>query len=398
MPFYAVARGRVPGIYETWEECRSQTDKFKSTLYKKFKTRGEAEEFISFHNNQTTPVRPLAKSTQFPSITSLTSTIEPCGSPASVIIDKVIRNKSTLNKISASISTSTKETNEIILLSDDEHTSTKPSTSNYKAKKITDNEDSVILLDNDDCFPVFSSENKTNGEKITVRTSPRQLQAKTNPIRIQVKPQVRHATVHNESRRKRASVPKSQASSGLTATSSSHDENRFPSSSNYNLPRTKGHVVVFTDGACLNNGRPNAKAGIGVWWGNNDPRNISEPLEGRQTNNRAEIWAAIRAINRAAEDGYDSITVCSDSDFLITSAKHWIFKWNQNGWILSGNGERKKKVANRDDFKQLIEAMKRIKVVWEKVKSHIGIPGNEEADRLANLAVGVKKRSVLKSK
>ena len=34
---------------------------------------------------------------------------------------------------------------------------------------------------------------------------------------------------------------------------------------------------------------------------------------------------------------------------------------------------------------ELIKAMERVqgKVVWEKVKSHIGIKGNEEADRLA---------------
>lgn len=31
------------------------------------------------------------------------------------------------------------------------------------------------------------------------------------------------------------------------------------------------YVVVYTDGACLNNGKPNAKAGIGVWFGDNNP-------------------------------------------------------------------------------------------------------------------------------
>lgn len=30
-----------------------------------------------------------------------------------------------------------------------------------------------------------------------------------------------------------------------------------------------GYVIVFTDGACENNGKPNAKAGIGVWFGDN---------------------------------------------------------------------------------------------------------------------------------
>lgn len=30
--------------------------------------------------------------------------------------------------------------------------------------------------------------------------------------------------------------------------------------------------VVYTDGACRGNGKKGAVAGIGVWWGNNDPR------------------------------------------------------------------------------------------------------------------------------
>lgn len=31
------------------------------------------------------------------------------------------------------------------------------------------------------------------------------------------------------------------------------------------------YVVVYTDGACENNGKPNAKAGVGVWFGQNHP-------------------------------------------------------------------------------------------------------------------------------
>ena len=34
-------------------------------------------------------------------------------------------------------------------------------------------------------------------------------------------------------------------------------------------------IYVYTDGACINNGKPNARAGIGVYFGENDSRNIS---------------------------------------------------------------------------------------------------------------------------
>ena len=35
---------------------------------------------------------------------------------------------------------------------------------------------------------------------------------------------------------------------------------------------------VYTDGACSNNGRQNAKAGIGIYFKENDERNVSEAL------------------------------------------------------------------------------------------------------------------------
>lgn len=33
-----------------------------------------------------------------------------------------------------------------------------------------------------------------------------------------------------------------------------------------------GWDVVYSDGACKGNGKHGSVAGIGVWWGNNDPR------------------------------------------------------------------------------------------------------------------------------
>lgn len=46
MAFYAVARGRLTGIFLSWAECNSQIKGFSGALYKKFDTRIEAEDFI----------------------------------------------------------------------------------------------------------------------------------------------------------------------------------------------------------------------------------------------------------------------------------------------------------------------------------------------------------------
>ena len=68
--------------------------------------------------------------------------------------------------------------------------------------------------------------------------------------------------------------------------------------------------IVFTDGSCSNNGKVNAKAGIGVYFGKNDPRNVSKRVIGKQTNNTAELSAVIEVfhvLNEEVEQGKNII-------------------------------------------------------------------------------------------
>lgn len=61
----------------------------------------------------------------------------------------------------------------------------------------------------------------------------------------------------------------------------------------------EGVPVVYTDGSCFGNGMAGCKAGYGVFWGDNHPDNLSEPLDrGPPTNNRAELTAVIRALEQ----------------------------------------------------------------------------------------------------
>lgn len=45
--FYAVKRGKTPGIYENWVECQNQISGFSGAVYKSFGTREEARAFIA---------------------------------------------------------------------------------------------------------------------------------------------------------------------------------------------------------------------------------------------------------------------------------------------------------------------------------------------------------------
>ena len=45
--YYVVIKGRVPGIYNDWESCKSQVNGFKGAKYKGFKTAQEAQQYIA---------------------------------------------------------------------------------------------------------------------------------------------------------------------------------------------------------------------------------------------------------------------------------------------------------------------------------------------------------------
>lgn len=51
---YAVRKGREPGIYKTWDECKKQTDGFPNAEFKGFKTAKEAEEYMNIPSIETT--------------------------------------------------------------------------------------------------------------------------------------------------------------------------------------------------------------------------------------------------------------------------------------------------------------------------------------------------------
>ncbi|MGN0350038.1 MAG: viroplasmin family protein [Roseburia sp.] len=44
--FYAVKVGKTPGIYGSWDECKRMVDGYPGAVYKSFKTKAEAQEFI----------------------------------------------------------------------------------------------------------------------------------------------------------------------------------------------------------------------------------------------------------------------------------------------------------------------------------------------------------------
>uniref|UniRef100_A0A0B8RQE8 Ribonuclease H1 n=1 Tax=Philothamnus irregularis TaxID=1899461 RepID=A0A0B8RQE8_9SAUR len=144
------------------------------------------------------------------------------------------------------------------------------------------------------------------------------------------------------------------------------------------------YTVVYTDGCCSSNGRQAARAGTGVYWGPGHPLNNSERLHGRQTNQRAEINAACKAIEQAKSQNITKLAIYTDSKFTINGVTNWIPNWKSNGWKTSAG----KEVTNREDFERLAKLSEGMDIQWMHVPGHAGFPGNEAADRLAKEGAG----------
>ena len=76
-----------------------------------------------------------------------------------------------------------------------------------------------------------------------------------------------------------------------------------------------GRVEVYTDGACVHNQIPSLRrAGVGAWWADNHPMNVSVPLEGHtQTNNRAELSAVLHVLKHEPRD----VHIKTDSEYVL---------------------------------------------------------------------------------
>ena len=45
--YYAVRVGRIPGVYRTWEECKTQVHRFTGCVYKRFDNPWAAKNFMN---------------------------------------------------------------------------------------------------------------------------------------------------------------------------------------------------------------------------------------------------------------------------------------------------------------------------------------------------------------
>ena len=112
-------------------------------------------------------------------------------------------------------------------------------------------------------------------------------------------------------------------------------------------------------------------------------RNISESLPGpRQTNQRAELMAIVRALDTVPKDRH--VLICTDSQYSINCVTTWYVGWRKNGWKAASG----KPVENRDIIENVLNriearSVRGVHTTFEWVKGHASDAGNIEADKLA---------------
>lgn len=140
------------------------------------------------------------------------------------------------------------------------------------------------------------------------------------------------------------------------------------------------HVIIYTDGACKGNPGP------GGWGVLLKSGAVEKELHGGEpitTNNRMELTAVIEALSALKRPCRVSLYL--DSEYVRKGITEWLRGWKARGWLTAS----KQPVKNVDLWQRLDELVQSSghHIDWHWVRGHNGDPGNERADRLANLGV-----------
>jgi ribonuclease HI len=142
---------------------------------------------------------------------------------------------------------------------------------------------------------------------------------------------------------------------------------------------------IYTDGGC----EPNpGEAGSGIavykadliaelWYGLYNPKG---------TNNTAELNALLQALMMAKDEVSEerSVAIFCDSKYSIQCVTQWAAGWEKKGWKKAG-GEIKNLELIQEMYALYQTLKSKIQVLH--VNGHVGVEGNELADRMSILAI-----------
>lgn len=134
--------------------------------------------------------------------------------------------------------------------------------------------------------------------------------------------------------------------------------------------------TVFSDGAAKGNPGP---GGYGVVVSNGETVVELGGHKPRTTNNEMELKAVVEALTYLTGKT-KTVSMYTDSKYVVSGATGWIFGWQKNGWKTKADTD----VLNKELWQALAPLLKQVTVEWHKVPGHVGIIGNERADVIAS--------------
>lgn len=146
--------------------------------------------------------------------------------------------------------------------------------------------------------------------------------------------------------------------------------------------------IVYTDGACRNNGKTNALSSIGIYFSNHNlcrVDSVSRVLKvSKHTNNIAELTAINESLRKIKENNINlPIHLYTDSKYSINVIEKWFPKWSDKDKQQKQNVE-----LIHDTYKLCLD----MKPHLHYIKAHTNLNdehslGNAVADQLANDAL-----------
>lgn len=170
---------------------------------------------------------------------------------------------------------------------------------------------------------------------------------------------------------------------------------------------------VFTDGSCINNGKLNAIAGLGliIFKENNNDFTEIFSLSERvnkffvQSNNTGELSSIMNALKYFITHNLcdEEIIVYTDSKYCINSisdeGERWYLGWMKNDW----KNSTKKEVMNKEIIQRIlnqralfsnlkfhyVKAHQKKPIIFENIVEELKWLGNDIADELAKKAIQI---------
>ncbi|KAI0109340.1 ribonuclease H-like domain-containing protein [Hypoxylon sp. NC0597] len=127
----------------------------------------------------------------------------------------------------------------------------------------------------------------------------------------------------------------------------------FPNFTNHNhsppVSRFVHHLdlklcLVFVDGVYLGNGKDEAREGWAVYFGHDETVRMpvvesgslipTDPSDYYQAHQRATLRAALAALQYDSwtAHGFETLVICSSSDYLVEGATTWLKTWVEGNW------------------------------------------------------------------